>query len=103
MTPLEYIATNPSYAEARTKWLVFSPALKDAMLAKQDTIQTSHRISPIELTDGRWAVCCDLVTEINGGVFTPLFAALDQAALNTATIIEQSEFETLLPEPENII
>jgi len=103
MTPLEYIATNPTYEDSKTKWLAFSTELKDTMLAKQATLNTSHRVNPIELTDGRWACRGAAVTEISGGVFTPLFQLLDLDLLNTATIIEDDEFQSLRPtEPELI-
>ena len=102
MTPLEYIATNPTYEEARLKWLTFSAADKDSMLAKQAEVQSNHRIAPTELTDGRWAVCCDLLTEIQGGVFTEVFQQLDMGKLNSAIIIEDDEFQTLKPAPEEI-
>jgi len=102
MTPFEYIVTNPSYEEARLKWLVFNTADKEVLLAKQATLDTPHRIAPIELTDGRWAVCCDLLTEISGGVFQEIFSILDQSKLNAAVIMEDAEFRTLLPEPDII-
>ena len=102
MTPLEYLSTNPTYAEARLKWLTFSTADKDTMLDKQAEVQGNHRIAPIELTDGRWAVCCDVLTEVQGGVFTPLFALLDMAKLNGAIIIEDAELQSLKPPEEEI-
>ena len=72
------------------------------MLDKQAALQGNHRIAPIELTDGRWAVCCDVLTEVQGGVFTTLFATLDMGKLNGAIIIEDAELQSLKPPEEEI-
>ena len=102
MTPLEYIATNPSYEDSHSKWLVFDITNKRSMIAKQANIVTHHKIKPLGLTDGRWAVCCDIATEIGEkGVFRQLFAKLDKGKLSTAEIIEDAEFQLLKPvQPE---
>ena len=98
MTPLEYLATNPSAAEAKLKFLIFSVELRDAMLAKQDTLTTNHHISPVLLTDGRYGACCDLLTEVGvGGIYHALFSILDLDALNTALLVDKPEFMALLP------
>ena len=100
MTPLEYLATNPTYAEAKEKFLVFSVELRDVLLAKQDTLNTNHKISPVLLSDGRYGACCDLLTAIGEGeIYHDIFALLDMAALNTAELVEKAEFIALLPEP----
>ena len=98
MTPLEYLATNPTPSEAKEKFLLFPLELRDAMLAKQDTLTTSHKISPVLLTDGRYGACCDLLTEVGvGGVYHELFQLLDMDALNTAELVEKADFIALLP------
>ena len=104
MTPLEYIASNPSYEESRGKWLVFNAANKTSMLAKQKGIKTNHRVIPTELTDGRWAVCCDVLTELGEkGVYRRLFAALDRGKLNTSEILTSAEIAPLWPVTEDPI
>lgn len=106
MTPQEYIASNPTLEDSRSKWLVFSAQLAADLKAKQDAVvdstKTVHRISPIQLTDGRFAVSCDLVTEIKGGVFTPHFQALDQDKLAQATVEDDAIIRPLIPQPEEI-
>ena len=102
MTPLEYLATNPTLEDTRNHWLVFSTADKDSMLTKQAQIPSVHRIAPVELTDGRWTVCCDLLTEVSGGVFTEVFQTLDIGKLNTAELLTTAEVMPLFPTPEEI-
>lgn len=102
MTPLQYIASNPTLDDARKKGLVFSVADKDSMLAKQEQIDTPFRIAPIELTDGRWAICCDLLTEVSPGVYQELFAALDTDKLAAAEILPWADVLALLPETDEI-
>ena len=100
MTPLEYLATNPSAAEAKQKFLLFPAELRDAMLAKQNTLTTNHHITPVLLTDGRYGACCDLLTEVGeGGIYRELFALLDMEALNAAELVDKEEFISLLPTP----
>ena len=100
MTPLEYLATNPTYAEAKEKFLLFSVELRDTLLAKQATLGTDHNITPRLLSDGRYGVRCDLLTAIGEGeIYHDIFALLDMDALNTAELVEKAEFDALLPEP----
>lgn len=105
MTPLELIQSQPALAESRELWMVMSSQIRDVLLAKQSTISTSHHISPIELTDGRFAVCCDLISEIRpGGVYHDVFQTLNLAALDTCEIVTTAEFNALKPiTPEEVI
>lgn len=101
MTPLEYLATNPSYDDAKGKFLLFAPELRAALLAKQDTLDTHNKIDPVLLSDGRYGSCCAMLTEIGeGGVYHDIWELLDKAALNTAELVDKSEFMALLPTEE---
>ena len=103
MTPLEYIASNPSTEDMSSKALLFSAAMNDAMQAKQGNIDTNHRITPVELTDGRYGIRALTFTECaEGGIFYELFSTLDPAVLDTAELVDMSEMVALLPEPEEI-
>ena len=104
MTPSEYIATNPTAEEHSQNFLLFSKELRDALLAKQDTLVTSNFISPVLLTDGRYGACCDLMTEVGvGGIFKKIYDLLDKAALDTALVVGKAEFLALIPPaPEEI-
>jgi hypothetical protein len=63
MKPIDYIASNPSIEDMASKALLFSAALYHAMQAKQGNIDTSHLITPVLLTDGRYGICCDILSE----------------------------------------
>ena len=103
MKPLDYIATNPSVEDMASKALLFSAALNSAMQAKQGNNNTNHRITPVELTDGRYGIRALTFTECNaGGIFRELFGSLDTAIFNTAEIVEMSEMVALLPVDEEI-
>ena len=103
MTPSEYIATNPTAAEAAQSFLLFSKDLRDAMIAKQDTIATRNVISPVLLSDGRYGACCDLLTEVGGsGIFKEIYDLLDKDALDTALVVSKAEFLALIPPAEEI-
>ena len=98
MKPLDYIASNPSTEDMASKALLFSAALNNAMQAKQGNIDTNHRITPVELTDGRYGIRALTLTECNeGGIFHKLFSVLDTAILNTAELVDMSEMVALLP------
>ena len=104
MTPLEYIASNPTLEDMQSKALLFSPELRDSMQSKQANINTTHIISPILLKDGRYGSRCDLLSECNpGGVYHELFNALDTTLLNAAEIVDMSELMELIPEPETLV
>lgn len=104
MTPLEYIASNPTLEDMQSKALLFSPELRDSMQSKQANINTTHVISPILLKDGRYGSRCDLLSECNtGGVYRELFNALDTELLNTAEIVDMSDLIELIPEPETLV
>ena len=104
MTPLEYIASNPTLEDMQSKALLFSPELHDSMQSKQANINTNHIISPVLLEDGRYGSSCDLLSECNpGGVYHELFNALDTELLNTAELVDMSDLMELIPEPETLV
>jgi len=104
MKPIDYIASNPSIEDMKSKALLFPAALHDAMQAKQGNIDTNHLVSPVLLTDGRYGICCDILSETEEGhIFHELFNVLDMAVLNTAEIADMSELVELLPAPEPLV
>jgi hypothetical protein len=103
MTPSEYIATNPTAAEAAQSFLLFSKDLRDSMIAKQDTTATRNVISPVLLSDGRYGACCDLLTEVgSGGIYEEIYGLLDKDLLDTALVVGKAELLTLIPSTEEV-
>jgi hypothetical protein len=101
MTTLaEFLATQPSLAELQSNWIVASKELRDALLAKQATLTTNHIVNPVELTDGRYGACCDVLSASGDGhIFNPLFQLLDQGNLMVTEVVDTAAFKALLPEP----
>jgi hypothetical protein len=81
---------------ARGLWLVFDAEYLDELDAAQSD-QTTHRAVPIELTDGRFALCADLLTEINGGIFALQFSRLNAANFANVQVIDTATIQPLIP------
>ena len=103
MTPSEYLATSPTAEELSQNYLLISAELRDSMIAKQGTLATSNRISPVLLIDGSYGSCCDIYTEVAaGGIYGELWGMLDQAKLEECEVVDKDAFLALLPTPEGI-
>jgi hypothetical protein len=103
MTPTEYLNTNPTIEDMRQHWGVMNAALKDALLNLQDQLGSNFRVSPIELTDGTWALNCDIFSDTSNGVYKNLFQALNMEMFDQAEIKHENEVLPLIPQPEEII
>ena len=93
MTFAALLSSPPPLAELRALWLVMPAELAAAMLAKQAALSTSHRVAPVvgpSLAEA--AVCADLVSEVGpGGLYAPLFAALDAEQFGVVTVVPFAE------------
>lgn len=89
----------PDLATLRETWLVFDAALLTDFNAAQ-TGQTRFLAAPIALTDGRYALCADLLTEIGEmGVYGKSFAKLPAERFNEVTVVEFADIAGILPQP----
>ena len=77
-------------------WLVFDSSIAQRLNDAQPVYQ--HQAAPILLTDGRFALCADLLTE-KDGIYAPTFQALDQTAFPLVEVIHQSAITELLSTP----
>lgn len=82
--------------DLRSMWLVFDAAIAQRLKDAQPAYQ--HQVAPITLTDGRYALCADLLTE-KDGIYAPTFAALDQSAFPQVEVIHGSAITELFPTP----
>lgn len=80
--------------DLRSLWLVFDAAIAQRLNDAQPSYQ--HQVAPITLTDGRYALCADLLTE-KDGIYAPTFQALDQTAFPLVNVIHSNEIVSLLP------
>ena len=103
MTTLSDILTIPlpSIDTLRQTWLAF-PALLAAELEAAQADQTLHRASPIVLSDGRLALCADLLTETNeNGLFLPAFSQLNPEHFPAVEVLDDASFRALRITPPN--
>ena len=101
MNLLELIQQNKSYSELKGLALVFNSSLKDILEATQETFASQHKASPVELTDGRYMLCADLLTEIQpGGLYNQGFGLLDSDLFAQVEVISMEEAATLIPVSE---
>lgn len=73
--------------------LIFSNADAQTLIAHQSG---QHRLAPVKLTDGRWFLMEDILTEIPTGIF--------QDKLNVTYSVEPfANIQPLLPIPEEVL
>lgn len=95
-------AATPSYAEAKNYALVFSTDLRDRLESVQaEHGDPRHRVKPVGLTDGRWMLCADVLTEVGErGLYSAGFGYLDPALFSQVEVIAWADAVALLPQPE---
>ena len=103
MTLSDLLLALPSLtlAELQAKALVFDD---DALAALQDAQaqrpNAQHRAQPVQLTDGRWMLSADLLSEIGPtGLYHDGFELLPQAVFADVEVIDWDEAIALIPEP----
>jgi hypothetical protein len=94
----ELIQQNKSYEELKSLALVFNSSLKNILESTQETFQSKHKASPVELTNGSFMLCADLLTEIGDkGLYKQGFGLLDADLFAQVQIISMEEASALLP------
>jgi len=86
----------PPLVELRAMWLVFDAAFNAALIEAQDD-DARIRLEPITLTDGRLALCADILTE-TAGVYAAPFSRLNPANFSLVEVIAAAAFQALRPE-----
>ena len=88
-------------ADLREWGLVMPQAVRDSLVAKQDALGLKHRVAPVALTDGRWALNADVLTEAHS---SGLFSHVDQIeADNLSQVVVEpwADVLALLPVPND--
>lgn len=88
-------------ADLQAKALVFDDgaltALQDAQAQRPNA---QHRAQPVQLTDGRWMLSADLLSEIGPtGLYHDGFELLPQAVFADVEVIDWDDAIALIPEP----
>jgi len=86
----------PPLDELRGMWLVFPVTLKDTLESAQDA-GSNLFVIPLALTDGNYALCADLLTEIQG-VYEQAFSNLDPNNFQYVKVV--GDISALLPKSE---
>ena len=89
----------PSYEVAKQYALVFNHECYVALqTAEAREFGAQHRVSARQLTDGRYMLNADLLTEIgNGGLFAEGFGTLDPALFELVEVLPIQDALALLP------
>ncbi len=98
MTFAQLISSPPDLDTLRGLWLVLDAATATDLAAKQSAHGSPvHRVAPVAgpASDPRFALCADLVSEIQpGGLYHPLFASLDPAKFAAVQVATRAELES---------
>jgi hypothetical protein len=89
-------------ADAKGYALVFGVEPYDALQAAQAAQpDAQHRAAPVQLTDGRWMLCADLLTETSpGGLYANGFALLPPELFDQVDVVPWDDAVALLPVAE---
>lgn len=93
------VAMPVDLAWARSRALVFSSAFSQRIAQVQDEAgDTRYRLEPVPLTDGRYMVGADLLTEcVPGGFLYPAFSLLDASQFDEIAVVPIADALALLP------
>lgn len=82
-------ATQPDLAALRQVFLVFDAALCQRMVNVQAWHGDPRHVPvPVALTDGRWMLCGDILTEcVEGGIMWSWFSRLDAARFDEIEVL----------------
>lgn len=91
-----------AYEDAKGYALVFGDALAGRLAEVWQQYGNTNCVpTPSRLTDGRWMLCADLLTEIGpGGILHAMWANVDQSAvMANVEVIPWADALALLPQP----
>lgn len=85
--------------DLRAWGLVMPAEAAAALVAAQDAAGfRRHRVEPVPLTDGRCALCADVLTEAHPGGLFPAVRLVDAAALATVAVLPWRDVLALMPD-----
>ena len=95
MTLLEHFA-DPQPLEGH--FLVFSEELRNTLLSIQEANPLPYRVSPQPITDGRYVLSADVLSEIGErGMFRENFQRLPTEMFSEVQVVAMSDIEDLIP------
>ena len=100
MTLLDVLDQLPlSYEQGVLYALIFSADLIPELEAVQAATPSQHRAKPVALTDGRYMLCGDLLSEVGeGGLYAAGFSKFNAELFSQVEIVLYDDAIALLPE-----
>jgi len=105
MTLLDILDQLPmTYEEGLAFALIFAADLIPELEAVQEVTPGQHRAKPVELIDGRYMLCGDLLSEVgDGGLYADGFSRISADLFSQVEIVSYDDAVALLPEqPEDL-
>lgn len=101
MTVADLLPSLPlAYDEARQYGLVFDAALAQRLAEVQSETPSRFYALPLFLTNGRFLLCGDLLSEVGpGGLYAQGFAKLDAGRFDEIEVVPWADAVALLPQP----
>lgn len=107
MTFADLLSQIPGMTDADAKGyaLVFGDEAHAQFIEIQQTqAEAQHQATPVQLTDGRWLLCADLLLEIGpNGLFADGFALLPPALFEAVEVVPWEEVVPLVVTREDIL
>ena len=89
-----------SYEYGKQFALVFSQELADILAEKQAEAGSRFIARPVQLVDGRFMLCGDIMSECPSGLYQAGFGTLDLARFNEIAVMSLADGLALIPQPE---
>lgn len=87
-----------TYAAGRQYGLVFGADLAARLAEVQSEVPSQHRAQPVQLADGRYLLCGDLLSEVGPhGLYAAGFARLDPGRFSEIEVMPWTAAVALLP------
>lgn len=89
------------YEQARLYGLVFAADLAERLAEVQAATPSRFVAQPVALSDGRYLLCGDLLSEVGpGGLYAAGFSQLDAARFSEIEVMPLADAVALLPPAE---
>ena len=88
------------YDYGRQYGMVFGQELADRLAEVQAENPTQHIASPVQMTDGRYLLCADLLSAVPNGLYGPNFTRLDASRFDEISLLPWDDCVALLPQPD---
>ena len=87
-------------ADLRQYGLVMPAAVRNSLVTKQESLNLQHRVNPVALTDGSYALNADVLTEARtDGLFNHI-DQIDPDNLAHVVTMPWADVLALMPEPD---